>query len=539
MSYGGFTSVQLKKPQRSFFDMSHDKKLTLRAGQLVPVMIAESIPGDTWTYSAQVLMRLMALLAPVYARFRVTLHCFFVPNRLLWSEWEDFITTGRLGLGVSEPQPIPPYFRIEQALNLSGTVLENGRLADYLGVPEILDSSIATWDQETMDAMPFQAYQLIWYEYYRDRNYYADDVILDILPSGDISGDPLFGQIFSLRRRDWSKNDYFVSALPFTQRGSDVLIPMTADVTYLNTTEAVDANTGNPVGALEVRMRAYTDGLLYSTDSTSPDQPVAPLRIENIEDISNSSVTINDLRSALRLQEWLERNAVGGGRYTETIQAHFGVRPQDSRLQRPEYLGGGILPVKIAEVVNTAFSENEAAEVVPAGNLAGHGISYGNNGGFKYYCHEHGFIMAIMSVTSVASYQQGLPRMFKRSSFLDYPWPLMANLGEQEVHDWEIYCNPASMTQTDGEYPLFGYQSRYADWKFISSTSHGDFRDTLLHWTQTRTFASQPVLGATFVNIEDTLQDRIFAVEGNNFLAYVFNKMSVSRALPYFGTPML
>jgi len=176
---------------------------------------------------------------------------------------------------------------------------------------------------------------------------------------------------------------------------------------------------------------------------------------------------------------------------------------------------------------------------VPQANMAGHGVTYGNTNRFNYFCTEHGFIIGIISIMNPPSYQQGLPRMFRRRSFLDYPWPTFAKLGEQQVNDHEIYADPASLTEdADGEMPLFGYQSRYADWKYICSTNHGDFKDTLLFWTLTRTFLEPPVLSETFNQFDDETQNRIFAVpDVDSFWLYVNNRVTVKRPLPYFGTP--
>lgn len=190
-------------------------------------------------------------------------------------------------------------------------------------------------------------------------------------------------------------------------------------------------------------------------------------------------------------------------------------------------------------MVTTAFSNNGSG-VVPAGNLQGHGIGYADMNSFRYYCPEHGFIIGILSIMNPPSYQQGLPRMFwARRSFLGYPWPTFASLGEQTVDKLELFASPANMTPDEfGVFPMFGYQSRYADWKYVPNTNHGDFRSSLLFWTLTRDFADSPELGEEFVRFDDTTQDRIFAVNTvDNFWCYVHNKISVVRALPYFGTP--
>lgn len=250
-------------------------------------------------------------------------------------------------------------------------------------------------------------------------------------------------------------------------------------------------------------------------------------------------MTINDFRRAVALQSWLERNALAGSRLNETIMAHFGRRTSDARLQRAEYLGGGKAVLQISEVNTTAYSKDADDNIVPPANPNGRGSAYANTNSFTYNCEEWGFILGIMSVMPTSGYMQGLPRYFNhRQEFLDYPWPSFAHLGEQEVYDSEIWMDPTTMNPTIP--PVFGYQSRYVDWKQIPSSSHGDFRDNLDFWHLTRKFSSAPHLNENFVTFENSLQDRIFAVsEVDTLWCYIYNKASVKRSLPYFGTPQI
>lgn len=533
--FAGFQKVRLTRPQRSEFDLSHQKRLSTRMGRLTPCFIQEAVPGDSFRISSEVLLRLAPLLAPIYDSIQLFVHFFFVPNRLLWDEWETFITAGRLGTDIGDSAPVPPFFNIGQSI---GFFAKTGKstLADYLGVPVLsdIDGTQSNWNGITLDAMPFLVYWLVYLEYYRDRNF-VDDTLLDAfpLPSGVVSN-ALTSTLATVQKRNYM-HDYFTSALPFTQRGAEVVMPVagTASVTYLSESVLRESDGSTPLfGDLESYVGDY-----IGTGAS----PGTPGQIQNIDEVVLNGVTstINDFRTAYALQVWLERNAVAGSRYTENIQAHFGIKSPDSRLQRPEYIGGGRIPVKISEVVSTAYSTDGEA-TVPLANMAGHGITYGNTNQARYFCVEHGFIIGIMSIMNPPSYHQGLPRMFRRKTFLDYPWPTFAKLGEQEVKKYELYASPANLTEdADGEEPLFGYQSRYADWKYVASSNHGDFHDTLLFWTLTREFGGSPVLNAQFVAFDDTTQNRIFAVNGSgdNFWCYVHNKVSVRRALPYFGTP--
>lgn len=535
-TYDGFQSVQLRKPKRSKFDLSHERRLSTRMGKLTPVFVSETMPNDTFTVNTEVMLRMAPLLAPLMHRVNVFVHFFFVPWRLIWKDWEAFITNGRLG---TETPPVPPFIRITSLLGEDADLLDLGSTADYLGIPPIPDADVALWTDRQIAAGPFMAWYLIYLDYYRDRNF-EDDTIRNQypFPSGDMDdygSTELFEAIFGNQTRAWEK-DYFTSALPWTQRGTEVLLPLqgSGNVNYLDVSLVKQSDGNNPTvtGAL-------------STIGTNPnlrhDGMAANVRIENIDDIelTSSDVSINDFRQAMALQQWYERNALAGSRYNESIYAHFARKTSDSRLQRAEYLGGGKVAVKISEVLTTAFSQNADSELVPPGNMQGHGLSFGNTNRFSYNCEEHGFVIGIMSVMPTTAYMQGIPRMFRhRNTFLDYPWPSFAHLGEQEVYDDEIYADPTSMPVDVNESPVFGYQSRYSDWKWMGSSAHGDFRTNLDFWHMTRKFSTQPLLGNEFIKFEDELQDRVFAVSDTDTLwCYIYNNVSVKRSLPYYGRP--
>lgn len=550
--FAGFQSVKLNKPVRSAFDLTHDKRLTTRMGRLTPVLIQECVPSDMFHGSSEMLLRLAPLLAPIYDQIELYVHFYFIPNRLLWSQWEEFITGGRLGVGIDPvTAPVPPFIDLGEAMTTDATLFANGSLADYLGVPDLLDidPTLANWNDITIDAMPFLAYQQVFRDYYFDRNFTDDSSYQFPVASGQVPNANATVSLLPIRTRAYM-HDYFTSALPFTQRGEEVLIPVEIDVNYLPESLVYNSFTNTEMDGPNYLQVSPTvsggtpkvaGGLQIGSGSGGAVGPGQQVRIENLDSLSNASTTINDFRAAYALQVWLERNAIGGSRYTENTQAHFGVKPQDARLQRSEYIGGGRIPVKISEVLATAWSQDADANDVPLANMAGHGVTYGNTNTFRYFCSEHGFIIGIASIMNPPSYQQGLPRMFRRRSFLDYPWPTFAKLGEQEVHNYEIYANPANLfIDADGNVPLFGYQSRYADWKYQCTTNHGEFRDTLLFWTLTRVFADTPILGAEFILFDEGTQNRIFAVSetgSQNFWLYIHNKLHVKRPLPYFGTP--
>lgn len=542
-TYKGFTTTQLQKPARSYFDLSHEKRISTRMGRLTPCLITETLPNDTFRGRSEMLVRLAPLLAPIMHRVNVFVHYFFVPNRLLWKDWETFITHGRLG---TETPPVPPHMKIVDIGARLSNKLDIGSLFDYLGGMTITDAGAGGYGNRTLDIMPMAAHYKVWYDYYRDRNYVADNTRLPLASGLNVSTSDM-DTILEIYKRDYQK-DYFTSALPWTQRGDEVLMPLvgTGSVTYLPTSKVY--RTDGAAFTSAVRQLGTNSGAVINPDlqvnqpsDGSSGGPVG--RIENIDTvtITGSQVSVNDLRTAVALQKFYERQALAGSRMNETIWAHFNRRTSDGRLQRAEYLGGGKVTVKISEVVATNYSEDATPEVVPAGNMAGHGVVLDGTPSFTYNCEEWGFIIGILSVMPNTAYMQGTPRMFLgRNTFLDYPWPTFAHLGEQEVYKYELFGGTTNITEDRTAAPVFGYQSRYSDWKYIPSSSHGDFRTSLDFWHLTRKFASSPSLGFAFCTFEDALQDRIFAVSGvDTIWVYMYNDISVVRSLPYYGTPQL
>lgn len=512
-----FQNSQFNKPKYSKFDLSHEKKFSMKMGNLIPVMVSDVLPGDKFKVDTEIFMRMAPMLAPIMHRINVYTHFFFVPNRLLWAEWEDFITGGPTG----QLTPIPPYFEVKDA---TAAALQKGSLADFLGVPPPPLTGIV--NPLRISALPFRAYQTIYNEYYRDQNITAE--LGFGLGGGDIGAGGDFGVTTTMRQRAWEK-DYFTSALPWSQRGGQVTMPFSAEVNYKPVSTMVSNSTGvTPI-----------DGALSTSSGALQNASLENLRIENIEDISNGTTTINDLRKAVRLQEWLEKSARGGARYIEQIMSHFGIKSSDARLQRPEYLGGGKSPVTISEVLSTyQSSEAGTPDVNPQGNMSGHGYAVGSSHGFNRRFEEHGYVIGIMSVLPKTAYSQGVPRHLTRFDKLEYPWPTFGQLGEQEVKNKELYADyTAAIANYETE---FGYQSRYAECKYMPSTIHGDFRDTLEYWHMGRKFAALPLLNTSFIQADPT--KRIFAVEDTDqdeLYCQVYHNVSAIRALPYFNNPTL
>jgi hypothetical protein len=499
-----FNSIKSLRPKRSNFDLSHEVKLSFNMGRLIPVLCDEIIPGDRFQVKSEVMIRLAPLLAPMMHRVDVYMHYFFVPNRIIWNEFEDFITGGPEGT----LEPIHPFISATdlQSAGLHG----NGQLADYLGIPPL---SAPPSQSINYNALPFRAYQEIYNEYYRDQN--VQPPVNYSKTSGDSVGD---ANEFRLRNRCWEK-DYFTSALPFAQRGAPVSVPATVNYSDPNLLFV----QGDPASA----------GRLEYSDTTNPRQlennSGQKVLLENIEDVG---IDINDLRTSNALQKWLEMAARGGSRYIEQIRNFFGVSSSDARLQRPEYLGGGKQNVVISEVLQTS----ETTTGTPLGEMAGHGVSVGQSNQFRKSFEEHGIIMGIMSVLPRTAYQNGVERMWSRADKFDYFWPQFAHIGEQEILNQEIYYDGVATTNAD----TFGYQARYAEYKHKQSRVAGDFRDTLNFYHMGRIFSTTPNLSSAFVSAVPT--HRTFAntnPDDHKLWSHVYHNVRALRPMPYYGTPKL
>lgn len=494
----------VSRPKLNKFDLGHEKKMSLNMGKLVPMFIQDVVPGDKIRVGSEIFMRFAPMIAPIMHRVNVYTHYFFVPNRIVWDEWQDFITGGEDGTA----NPIFPQFELStQNLNLG-----LGSLADYMGIPYLAGVAL---QPEKISALPFRAYQLIYNEYYRDQNLVAK---LDIpRTSGVIANQTEIDMLLKLRTRAWEK-DYFTSALPWPQKGAEAGVPITS---------------------------VMEDGVL--TSSGLPPAAIAPVQIDPSGNpligaspgtiTSTGNVLINELRKANRLQKWLEKQARGGGRYVETILSQFGIQIPDYTIQRPEYLGGGKQHVSISEVLSTF--DNTAGDL-PQGNMSGHGVSAGVTHGFSKSFNEHGYIIGIMSVMPKTAYQQGISKHFSKFDKFEFYWPEFAHLGEQEIKNKELFFDTTNAGTSNQE--TFGYTPRYAEYKFTPSTVHGDFRSSLAYWHIGRIFQDQPALNEEFITADNQEMDRIFAVVDpaqHKLWCQIYNSVDALRPMPYFATPDL
>lgn len=468
---------------------------------------------------------------------------------------------------------------IKAVLSLCSLMTESS-LADYLGIPVLTMSDYIvqgegegkTPQYDSYDigafltalanipkfsAIPFLMYQLIYDSYYRDQT--LEDAVLDDLetyangfefgkldintPFSD-TGQTALIKLMTLRTRAWRK-DYFTSALPTPQAGPDVHLPLTGDANVLLDTDAIEAgkqqlvitsddiSTASANRGIRVGGSSPTGGFLGAGNTPTPSNidPNGTLKA----DLSGvTSATINELRRAVRAQEFLEKCARGGRRYIEMILSHFGVHSSDGRLDRPEFLGGGRQPFSITPVLSHVGESDDSNFVL--GEMAGYGKSYGSSSRSRRYFEEHGYIFAILSVLPKASYQQGLERHWTRETLFDYAWPSFANLGEQEIKNKEIFA------QSDTPDGVFGYAPRYSEYKYIPSTVHGAMRSSLAYWHLGRIFSTAPALNASFVHPDPEELKRIFAVqdgETNSIYGVVKHHIQCRRRLPKYGIPSL
>jgi len=462
--------------KRTKHALSYYKLLTCDMGKLIPIGLTEALPGDTIQQSTSMLLRMSPMVAPVMHPVQIRVHHWFVPNRIIFDGWEDFITGGKDGLGSSEPYPT----------NTAPITPQQGTLLDYFGLPIGRQLPIGA-----LSMLPLRAYNLIYNEFYRDQDLCGEAAEENHLPANVA----------------WEK-DYFTTARPWSQKGPAITLPLGSSAPVIpSEAKGVPSFTADSWGGGPHQLRMSAPNLFTHQGTPGPDnQPAYWADPKLMADLSNATpADIIDVRRAFALQRYQEARAQYGSRYTEYLR-YIGVTPSDARLQRPEFLGGGKQTISFSEVLKTGAVEDPSE---PIGTMKGHGIAAMRSNRYRYFCEEHGYIMTLLSIRPKTIYTEGIPKTWSRRTKEDYFQKELELIGQQEIYNRELY---AAGTSADNE--VFGYQDRYSDYRQSYSGVTGEFRNLLDYWHLARKFASLPVLNESFVACDPS--KRIFAEQTQN-----------------------
>lgn len=543
-----FSQIPRAQISRSVFDRSHGWKSTFDSGFLIPFLVDEVLPGDSYKVKFNFLARLSTPVVPTMDNLFIDTFYFFVPYRLLWKHWEQF--NGQRDFpGASTDYLVP------QTSAPADGGFPVGSLEDYFGIPTGVPGI-------KVNELAARAYALIWNEWFRDENLqnpYNISSYTEISTASGLDdvglGDAGFTGFHRLLRRG-KRHDYFTSALPWPQKGPGVELPLNGNAPIVTLADGVPTDSITLPGTVD-RMNAGSAYLstassgsdlnvslsswyVHRGDKLSWSGSVNGVKYSTIADLSSvTAATINSLRQAFQLQKLYERDARGGTRYTEILRSHFGVVSPDSRLQRPEYLGGSESPVIINPVVQQSATGATGAET-PQGNLAAYGLASSTSAkhGFTKSFVEHGIIIGLLNVRADLTYQQGIPRMFSRRTRFDFYWPVLAHLGEQAILNKEIYAQGNSEDDD-----VFGYQERYAEYRYFPSMITGKLRSTdpqsLDVWHLSQKFDNLPKLSGSFIE-DNPPVSRILAVQDEpQFIIDSYIEMKCARPMPVYGVPGL
>lgn len=511
--------------KRAKHSLSNYKLASMNMGQLTPVGVVPVVRGDTLKISSSALVRMSPQLAPTMHPVHARIHHWFVPNRLVWSEWEAFITGGGAG-AIGSGQPVHPTLLFGPGGRPNTAI---GDLMDYMGVPPLFTGSIS--------ALPFRAYQLIYNEFYRDQ----DLILPRIVNTGsglDTTTD------LTLNNAAWNK-DYFTTCRPEPQEGPEVTVPITLDGTMavVGNTSPLQLSPGNAGAAARTTTLGVNTSGSYSTvgyggSGVSPAQtafypsnPAASGLETTLDDPSdfNAEFSVRDLRLSAALQRFSEARSQFGSRYTEFL-SYYGIKSSDARLQRPEYLGGAKQTIQFSEVLQTAPGDDSSV-----GDLFGHGIGAVKSKNSTRFFEEDGFVISLMIVNPVTMYTDGLNRaVFNYRLKEDYFQKELAHIGQQQVLNKEVYAFGTDEVQN----APFGYQDRYDELRFIPNTIAGEFRQELDYWHMARKFNSLPALNGTFVTSNPT--NRTFADTNVDQLQVMVRHNIIGRRIvPKYGKTLL
>lgn len=510
-----FSQVPRADIPRSSFDRSNNFKTTFDAGYLIPVMVDEVLPGDTFNCNMTAFGRLATPLHPFMDNMWLDTFFFFVPNRLVWSNWQKF-------MGEQENPGDSIDFVIPQIVAPSPDGYVADSIYDYMGIPTEVPGLSHT-------ALPLRAHNLIWNQWFRDQNM-QNSVVVNMGDGPDTYTD------YAVYRRG-KRHDYFTSALPWPQKGPAVQMPLGTTAPVVGTTAPMHMSSGLSGGAFTSNM-ILGGGLDLSGGATAVGVNITSNSANTtvFADLSQATAaTINQIRQSFQVQRLLERDARGGTRYTELIQAHFGVTSPDARLQRPEYLGGSSIPLNVNPIAQTSAL---AGQPTPLGNLAAM-ATYHVRTGFTKSFTEHGYILGYISARADLNYQQGLNRMWSRSTRYDFYWPALSHIGEQAILNKEIYAvGSANPIQDDA---VFGYQERWAEMRYkpslITSQFRSNYAQTLDTWHLAQYFGALPTLSSTFIE-ENPPVDRVIAVTSEpQFLFDAYFSLRCARPMPVYSVP--
>lgn len=529
-----FSDAPAMYMRRTKFDRSHVYKTTFNAGKLIPIFVDEVLPGDTTRMSINYFARLATPIKPIMDNIYLDWFFFFVPNRLVWDHWQNFC--------FEQEDPDDSIDYVIPTVTAAGNS-ENGyvgSLWDYFGLPVNTTGNLSG-----ISALPFRAVYLIWNEWFRDENLQKSVKIQkgdtnEVLDSSRAADQPSW--VFSSGTDivkglacppRGKRHDYFTSALPWTQKGPGVNISLTGNAPVM--AQYTQAPSGTRVTSYTARDGASST--VFNAVTFGSPGVFGALTGEGVyADLSSvSAITINGLRTAFQMQKFYERLARGGSRYTEVLRSFFGVVSPDARLQRPEFLGSFTKMVMVNPIAQTSATNDTS----PQGNLSAYGVTASNFHGFTKSFVEHGYIIGFVCARADLTYQQGINKMWLRSTVYDFYWPTFAHLGEQAIELREIYAQG-----TEADTTVFGYQERYAEYRYKPSQITGKFRSSVTGgnldvWHLSQFFSNAPTLNEEFITENPPIK-RIIAVQDEpEFLLDIGFRYTTVRPIPMFGTPGL